>query len=165
VLKIAAYTPSETDEHIVVADWLRANGIFFLHVPNEAKRSRGGHMLLERMGLLKGAPDFLIFDTHGRTSARGVAIELKRSPSLKSKSVKAYGDAGKTCETEPTVNYGIRPSREISWPSVGVEQVQVLKELEKRGWITTICYGAQDTIGFLRNHLPLTHSIPRLDGL
>lgn len=68
--------PSEEDEHITVADWLRARRVFFIHTPNEGKRSWRTGKTLKRMGLLPGVADFLIFD-HTLQVDYGVAMELK----------------------------------------------------------------------------------------
>lgn len=70
--------PSEEDEHITVADWLRARRVFFIHVPNEGKHKPQYRKKQARMGLLPGVADFLIFDKpkNGRSSV-GTAMELK----------------------------------------------------------------------------------------
>lgn len=75
---------SETSEHIAVADWLRAHRVIFIHCPNERVR-RGpvgpwiGHLKkLERMGVAKGFPDFLIFDRPPELPQFvGATLELK----------------------------------------------------------------------------------------
>src|SRR5208337_2025938 len=66
-------------EQLAVANWLRANGIFFLHVPNEAKRHRLEAICLKMLGLEPGAADILIFDTPPLHPGyvKGVAIEMK----------------------------------------------------------------------------------------
>lgn len=69
---------NEDHEHIIVADWLNAKGIMFIHTPNEGRRSWATGKKLKRMGMKKGVPDFLIFDApKGWPSLSGVAIELK----------------------------------------------------------------------------------------
>ena len=64
--------PTEMQEQITVADWLRKNGIIFAHVPNEGARTPKQGAMLRRIGLHKGVPDLLIF-SHPQT-----AIEMKR---------------------------------------------------------------------------------------
>jgi hypothetical protein len=65
--------PTELEEHLLLADWLNLNNIFFVHIPNEGQRSIATAARLKRMGMRKGAPDFMIFG-----GSLNVAIELKR---------------------------------------------------------------------------------------
>ena len=67
---------NEDHEHIIVADWLNAKGIMFIHTPNEGRRSWATGKKLKRMGMRKGVPDFLIFDKP-MVFAPGAALELK----------------------------------------------------------------------------------------
>jgi len=68
----------EDYEHILVADWLRAHNIFFIHVPNSGKRSPAYGKKMKRMGMLAGVSDFLIFDPPPLVLAtRGAVLELK----------------------------------------------------------------------------------------
>jgi hypothetical protein len=53
---------AEDYEHITVAHWLTIHGVFFIHVPNEGKRSWVTGKKLKRMGMKAGVVDFLIFD-------------------------------------------------------------------------------------------------------
>lgn len=75
--------PSEEDEHITVADWLRARRVFFIHTPNEGRHHVSYRVKQKRMGLLPGVSDFLIFqcppafDGVGMFHRCGVALELK----------------------------------------------------------------------------------------
>ena len=64
--------PLESWEHIQFAQVLRKLGLFFIHVPNEGKRSQREGQRLRNMGLRRGCPDFIIFDRPP------VAIEMKR---------------------------------------------------------------------------------------
>lgn len=69
--------PSEEDEHITVADWLRLRRVFFIHTPNEGKHHVSYRVKQKRMGLLPGVSDFLIFD-HARVGGFiGTAMEIK----------------------------------------------------------------------------------------
>ncbi len=69
---------SEDYEHIRVADWLNAHKIFFIHTPNEGRRSWATGKKLKRMGMTKGVADFIIFDPPPLILARvGVVLELK----------------------------------------------------------------------------------------
>lgn len=61
--------------HVAVADYFRAvlpPEVVWLHIPNGEKRDKATAALLERMGVLAGAPDFLLL--YGETSH---ALELK----------------------------------------------------------------------------------------
>jgi hypothetical protein len=79
----------EKDEHIRLCVWLRHCQVLFLHVPNEGKRSVQEAMMLQRMGLSKGAPDFIIFDSPD-PKYKGVAIELKVQGGRASKEQKEW---------------------------------------------------------------------------
>jgi hypothetical protein len=69
---------SETHEHEIVAQWLQAHHIFFIHVPNEGRRSWATGKQLKRMGMMAGVSDFLIFDwPPNLPGIVGVALELK----------------------------------------------------------------------------------------
>lgn len=71
--------PTEEQEAFFLASWLELNKVFFIHVPNEGKRSRWQGQRLKRMGMRPGACDFLIFDPPpAYPGYKGVAIELKR---------------------------------------------------------------------------------------
>lgn len=65
-------TPLEREEHRVLASALRRAGLFWIHVPNEGKRSARQGYALKMMGMAPGCPDFLIF------TRPPVAIEMKR---------------------------------------------------------------------------------------
>jgi hypothetical protein len=69
----------QQEQEIVVAQ-LRAAGLLFCAVPNGLYTSRAGAAAAVRAGLVKGAPDLLIFSAPpGAPGARGVALEMKRS--------------------------------------------------------------------------------------
>ena len=67
---------AEAHEHEIVAAWLTMHGIFFIHVPNEGKRSWQTGKQLKRMGMTKGVADFLIFSQSPRWGSP-VGLELK----------------------------------------------------------------------------------------
>ena len=76
---MATRVPTEMQEQIALAAWLRKRGIWFCHPPNEGRRSRRQGAQLRAAGLMSGVPDILIFDrAPGAPDASGVAIELKR---------------------------------------------------------------------------------------
>ena len=66
----------EDHEHITVAHWLTLQHRFFIHVPNEGKRSWQTGKKLKRMGMLKGVVDFLIFEP-SPLQGKPTALELK----------------------------------------------------------------------------------------
>jgi len=72
--------PLERDEQRALVAVLLLNGVYFMHPPNEGKRSVWeGRRLFETQGGLKGAADLYIFDRlPAFPEARGLAIELKR---------------------------------------------------------------------------------------
>ena len=71
--------PLERHEMLVLAQYLDARQLLWLHPPNEAKRSARAGAELKRLGLKPGAPDVLVFTPPpGRFGISGVAIELKR---------------------------------------------------------------------------------------
>ncbi len=71
---------AEDHEHITVAHWLTVHGVFFIHVPNEGKRSWATGKKLKRMGMMAGVVDFLIFDPPPLRRVihpKGTVMELK----------------------------------------------------------------------------------------
>lgn len=71
--------PLERHEMAVLAQYLDARRLVWLHPPNESKRSARYGAELKRLGMKAGAPDCLIFTPPpGRYGINGVAIELKR---------------------------------------------------------------------------------------
>lgn len=111
--------PKELEEHLLLCDWLNKHGVFYIHIPNEGQRSVQQAVLLKRMGMKKGAPDFII------PGPVNVAIELKRC--------RITGKSGKM----------VGPSR------VSKEQNECLTLLNELGWTTQVCYGAAEAIGYL----------------
>jgi len=71
----------ESWEHRMLVKEMRKLNLYFMHPPNEGKRSVwGGKVMFDSMGALKGAADIYIFDRlPSCPSARGLAIELKRT--------------------------------------------------------------------------------------
>ena len=71
---------SEATEQIRFAKWLNAQGVLWVHAPNEGRRSYRTGKLLKAMGLKAGFPDVAIFARRAGEShdVRGWAIEFKR---------------------------------------------------------------------------------------
>ena len=114
---------TEHAECVVFAQWLRLNNVFFLHVANEGQRSFGARKNLQKEGLMPGAPDYLIFTRPVGKSFRGIAVEMKRPKSY-------HSAAG-------------RPT-----PA----QMAFLKRLDECGWLSAVCYGADDAIEFCKRN-------------
>lgn len=112
--------PKEIEEHLLLCEWLNKHGVFYIHIPNEGQRSVQQAVMLKRMGMKKGAPDFII------PGPENIALELKR--------IKVLGKSGKM----------ITPSR------VSKEQSECLVEFAKLGWKTYVAYGAAEAIGWLQ---------------
>ena len=78
---------SEDHEHQLVAAWLNAHGIFWIHAPNGGSRNVIEAKKLKRMGVMAGVCDFIIFDPPPLVlNAVGAVFELKaldgRSPTV-----------------------------------------------------------------------------------
>lgn len=68
----------EHNEQSIVVRYLRAAGILFCSVPNGARTSMSAARRLKAEGMVRGAPDLLIFDAPPASpQSRGVAIEMK----------------------------------------------------------------------------------------
>jgi len=70
--------PSEDDVQIAVIDWCRLHHDerrMTLHIPNEGKRSKLGHIKQVRKGLIPGAAD--LFIPGARAGWHGLYLELK----------------------------------------------------------------------------------------
>lgn len=70
--------PLERIEHLKFARTLRKLGLFWIHVPNEGRRSAIQGARLKNLGMLKGVSDFIIFDETPRGGYKGIAVEMKR---------------------------------------------------------------------------------------
>lgn len=71
----------EDDMAVSVATYLKLvyPKVLFSHIPNGGKRNLIEAVKFKRMGVRKGVPDFLIFETNN-PHVRGIAIELKVKP-------------------------------------------------------------------------------------
>lgn len=69
---------SEDYEQIIVANWLNAHNVMFIHCPNEGRRSWATGKKLKAMGMRKGVSDFLIVDPPPLVlNAVGAVYEMK----------------------------------------------------------------------------------------
>ena len=120
---------SENGEGRAFAEWLRANKVCFVHIPNEGHGSAPWRAaVLKCMGLEKDAPDYLIFTRPKRCchsmahtgcciDRRGIAIELKKQKG----------------------------------GTVGEGQLAFLERLRAEGWDTYVARGAANAIMFLQD--------------
>ena len=69
--------PTETQEAIALARWMRARGLVFIHVPNEGRRSVRQGALLRSIGVTAGVADYVIFSRAAK-APYGAVLELKR---------------------------------------------------------------------------------------
>lgn len=114
--------PTEHEEAIVLAEWMRLRGIFFIHVPNEGWRSFKSGLRLKKEGLTAGCPDYIIL-SHPQhdmgveydSISPPVFLELKRI-------------GGKLSDS----------------------QSEFLLRLEQAGYITLVAYGADEAISELQ---------------
>lgn len=78
---IARPFASETEFHLCAADLLRRGvppgGGFFLHVPNQGKRSRVTGALFKGMGMLPGVTDLILVSGQKGGGGRVAFLELK----------------------------------------------------------------------------------------
>jgi len=114
---------SEADEQKVVASWLNGAGVLWCHVPNGELRNPRVGAKLKAMGVRRGVPDILIFNTppnelYSSEGYTGVAIELK------------------------SVHDKRGPSK---------AQREWISELVINGWAARVCKGADEAIRFLRS--------------
>ena len=71
--------PTEYEECCWLVSWLDLHNIFYIHIPNEGKRSPREGARQKRIGLKPGVSDYLILDSPPAYPERkGVWIELKR---------------------------------------------------------------------------------------
>ena len=156
-VKVRDTRPTETQEHLALAQWLRVQGIFFFHVPNEAKRSRATHTLLLRMGMVPGASDFII-PGDPLNGIPNVSLELKRPSAKDLLELKLTKDAMRDSDWATPYTYmgGIKVFGQPigSGSVVSDNQILFLQEMEELGWETSICYGWERAVGYLRT-LPL----------
>lgn len=71
--------PTEDMEQRVVCDVLDRTKIWYCHVPNGGKRSKIEAAIMSGLGVKRGVPDILIFDSPPEfPTYKGLAIEMKR---------------------------------------------------------------------------------------
>lgn len=75
--------PYEADEQVELCKWCNEHSVLFMHIPNEAKRSKRMGAELIRQGMQKGFPDNFI--PMANNGYHGLFIELKRRDKSKSR--------------------------------------------------------------------------------
>lgn len=115
--------PTHYAECKAFATWLDNRHILYCHVPNEAALDRVVGKRIREQGGKRGVPDFLIFPGWiGNTTHKEVHIH---GVAIEMK---------RRCE---------------SWADVTKEQRQWLDALGKRGWKTSVAYGAEQAKAFV----------------
>lgn len=107
------YLTAEDLLHEAVVKYMKLQypKVFFIHVPNEGRRTKFERFKAKILGMTSGVPDLLIFQTSDdanriiQGTANGLAIELKIEPN------------------KPTA-----------------KQIACLQKLSDAGWQTHVCY-------------------------
>ena len=137
-----ARTPSEQQESIAFAAWLRkqekAGHLTFTHVPNEGRRPGREGANAKAMGMRKGFPDYLVVATFeadwpSPATPRVLAVELKRR------------------DAPPGEPWGVR----ISQAHLRPEQAQWLELLSSFGLECRACAGSRDAVEWVSERLGL----------
>jgi hypothetical protein len=122
--------PTEEQEQAVLCDWLRLHNIVFHHSPNEGKHAVQYRVKQARLGVSKGFPDILIFDIPGILVTDECTTVTKD----------AFLCSGIAIELKRRKGGKASP-----------EQKQWLADLERRGWVTHLCHGADEAIEWLES--------------
>ena len=118
--------PYEEDEQIKLAQYLDMKNYCWCHVPNEGKHKIQYYAKQKRLGVKKGVPDILIFDSPKRAIREMVGCEIKRFKGIAIELKRKKG--GRVSE----------------------EQKEWLDKLDNRGWLTRVCKGADESIDWLK---------------
>ena len=116
---------TEAQEQAIVVRALKRSKVLFCAVPNGGHRSGRGGASLRSQGVQKGVPDLLIFD---RSPLEPVTHGFLHVSGIALEMKRARG----------------KPS------DVTPEQRQWLGDLEARGWVALVGYGADDALVKLR---------------
>ena len=119
-------TPTEFEEQCKLAEYLDRQGYCWCHVPNGGNRDAKTGAKMKKQGAKKGFPDVQIFDEPNKI--RGMV------------GTRIYKHKGVIIEMK----------RQNGSPSdVSESQKEWLQKLEARGWLTKVCYGADEAIDWL----------------
>jgi hypothetical protein len=114
--------PTEYEEQIKLAEYLDMKGYLWCHVPNGGNRDAKTGAKMKRQGVKPGVPDVLIFED-----------PISRNLNLQS-----------------TRNIAIELKRENgSMSDLRDSQKEWLFDLEERGWLIKVAFGADDAINWL----------------
>lgn len=117
---------SEYDEQIKLAEYLDMRGFLWCHVPNGGNRDAKTGAKMKRQGVKPGVPDVLIFEN---------PTDISRNLNLQS-----------------SRNIAIELKRENgSMSDLSDVQKEWLLDLEKRGWLIKVAFGADDAIEWLES--------------
>lgn len=92
---------------LTVADFLRQNGVTFIHVPNERKSTKHDIVALKMLGMEPGASDYLIFNTPPNfPHFKGLALEMKAPKGRTTANQEQWQQKIKECGWMVAVCYG-----------------------------------------------------------
>lgn len=114
--------PAEYEEQVKLAEYLDMKGYLWCHVPNGGKRNPITGKKLKRQGVKPGVPDVLIF-----ASPMDRQLGVK---SLKSAAIELKRQNGSMSDLRDT-------------------QREWLINLQKKGWLTKVAFGADEAIDWL----------------
>lgn len=141
--------PSEEHEQRALAQWLDLNRILWCHVPNGGQRSKAVAGKLRAAGVKAGVPDVLIFDRPRCAGAECPAERLAHPPH------ELEHDPARCRLRPPGVAIELKRRRpagsRISDSRISDDQVEWILDLSDRGWITRVCYGADEAIALLQS--------------
>lgn len=136
--------PQEDDEQAVVVEWLTANRIHFFAVPNGQKRTKYEQRQAKRLGMQPGVPDLIITDRPNCAGAECPAEKLAHPPH------EIHHDPTRCPLRAPGVAIEMKRQKPAR-SEVSAEQSEWIAHLFARGWITRVCYGANEAITLLES--------------
>jgi hypothetical protein len=124
--------------HRAVADWLRANGVYFTHVPNEEANALQ-RQIKAALGTLPGVSDLLIFDAPTKRPEHYEACHMCGAVNSCFMCEHTPGQAGAVLEIKA-------PDKKPT-----DEQRAFLAEMDRRGWATHWSDDLDDALSWLRS--------------
>lgn len=140
----AKMQPLEEDEQAIVVQWLEANGVRFFAVPNGQKRTKYEQRIAKKLGMQPGVPDLWITDRPPCAGEDCIGAALERYHP------ETHGPHRvEHCKARPC---GLVIEMKRSRPAkseVSEEQEAWISHLYSQGWVTRVCYGADEAISLL----------------
>lgn len=106
--KWKSISPTENEEAIALVQWVKTKPLireYFIHIPNEGKRSFYSGALMKKMGLVSGVCDYFLAFPIGKY--HGLWIELKRNKkSSVSNSQKEWIERMRLLDYQAYIAYG-----------------------------------------------------------